>query len=326
MGYRVLGRTGVRVSPLCLGTISFGAEADEAAAAAMFHRCQEVGVNFFDTADSYNDGRSEEILGKLVAGCREAVVITTKVFFPTGRHVNDRGLSRRHLLRAAEASLQRLRTDRIDLYFVHAFDQSIVIEDLMRALDDLVRHGKILYPAVSNWAAWQIAKALGVSARESRARFECIQPLYNLVKRQAEVELLPLAKAEGLGVMTYNPLGGGLLTGKYGVGTKPASGRLVEKESYVRRYGDPHYYPIAQRLAEHAKNRGVHPAALAVAWVMAHPAVTAPVLGARNVAQLDDLLPALDIPMTAEWRAEISAFSPSPPPYHDRSEEIGDKP
>jgi aryl-alcohol dehydrogenase-like predicted oxidoreductase len=222
--------------------------------------------------------------------------------------------------------LQRLRTDYIDPYFVHAFDQSILIEDLMRALDDLVRDGKILYPAVSNWAAWQIAKALGVSARESRARFECIQPLYNLVKRQAEVEILPLAKAEGLGVITYNPLGGGLLTGKYGVDTKPASGRLLERENYIRRYGDPLYYQAAQRLSEHAKDRAVHPAALAVAWVMAHPAVTAPILGVRNVTQLNDLLSASDIKMTAEWRAEISAFAPSPPPHHDRSEELEGKP
>jgi aryl-alcohol dehydrogenase-like predicted oxidoreductase len=222
---------------------------------------------------------------------------------------------------AVEDSLKRLGTDRLDLCFVHIFDANTPIEETLRALDDLVRQGKILYPGASNWAAWQIAKALGTSAQEGLARFECLQPMYNLVKRQAEVEILPLAQAEQVGVISYSPLGGGLLTGKFGATRRPESGRLVENQMYARRYGDPAYYEIAERFTAHAQERGLHPASLAVAWVMSHPAITAPIVGARSVAQLEASLAALDVPMTPEWRAEISALSIEPPPATDRSEE-----
>jgi aryl-alcohol dehydrogenase-like predicted oxidoreductase len=321
MEYRLLGRTGVKVSCLCFGTMSFGGDADEETSATMFHRCREVGINFFDCADVYAGGRSEEILGKLIADCRDEIVLTSKVHFPTDSDVNARGLSRRHILLAVEASLKRLGTDRLDLYFVHGFDPDTPVEETLRALYDLVRQGKILYPAVSNWAAWQIAKALGISAREGLARFECIQPMYNLVKRQAEVEILPLAQAEQVGVISYSPLGGGLLTGKFGATRRPESGRLVENQMYVKRYGDPAYYEIAERFTAHAQERGAHPATLAVAWVMSHPAITAPIIGARNLEQLGTSLAALDVEMTPEWRAEISALSVEPPLATDRSEE-----
>lgn len=321
MEYRTLGKTGVQVSCLCLGTMSFGGEADEKTAVAMFHRCREVGINFFDTANVYNGGRSEEILGRLIADCRDEIVLTSKVHFPTGDDVNARGLSRRHIMLAVEASLKRLGTDRLDIYFAHGFDSKTPIEETLRALDDLVRQGKILYPAVSNWAAWQIASALGVSAREGLARFECIQPMYNLVKRQAEVEILPLAQAEQVGVISYSPLGGGLLTGKYSPTRKPEKGRLVENAMYGQRYGRPVYYEIAERFTSHARERGVHPVSLAVAWVMSHPAITAPIIGARNLQQLEASLGALDVPMTPQWRAEISALSVEPPPATDRLEE-----
>jgi len=321
MEYRTLGRTGVQVSRLCFGTMSFGGIADEETSAAMFHRCREVGINFFDTANVYSDGRSEEILGRLIADCRDEIVLTSKVGFPTGEGVNEQGLSRRHMMLAVEASLRRLRTDRLDLYFLHRFEPPTPIEETLRALDDLVRQGKILYPAASNWAAWQIATALGVSACEGLARFACVQPMYNLVKRQAEVEILPLAQAEDLGVISYSPLGGGLLTGKYGTERRPESGRLVEREMYMRRYGDPAYYEIAERFSAHAQERGMHPATLAVAWVMSHPAITAPIIGARNVGQLEAALAALDVQMTPEWRAEISGLSIEPPPATDRTEE-----
>lgn len=323
MQYRTLGRTGVQVSSLCLGTMSFGREADEETSAAMFHRCREAGINFFDTANVYAAGRSEEILGKLIANCRDEIVLTSKFCFPMGDDLNARGASRRHMQLAVEASLKRLGTDRLDVYFVHSFDALTPIEETLRAFDDLVHQGKILYPAVSNWAAWQIATALGISARAGLARFECIQPMYNLVKRQAEVEILSLARAEQIGVISYSPLGGGLLTGKYDTKNKPSSGRLVENEMYVRRYGLPVYYEIAQAFAVHAQERGVHPVTLAVAWVMSHPAITAPIIGARNVAQLEPSLAAADLPMTPEWRAEISALSVEPPPATDRLEEQG---
>jgi aryl-alcohol dehydrogenase-like predicted oxidoreductase len=319
--YRLLGQTGVRVSRLCLGTISFGSVSDEETSAAMFHRCREVGINFFDTANVYADGRSEEVLGRLIADCRDEIVLTSKIGFPTGDDVNARGLSRRHITLAVEDSLKRLGTDRLDLYFLHNFDPDTPIEKTLRALDDLVHQGKILYPAASNWAAWQIAKALGVSAREGLARFACIQPMYSLVKRQAEVEILPLAQAEQMGVISYSPLGAGLLTGKYSPTRRPERGRLVEDQVYAKRYGNPAYYEIAERLTAYAKERGVHPASLAVAWVMSHPAITAPIIGARNVKQLEASLAALDVQMTPEWRTEISALSIEPPPATDRTEE-----
>jgi aryl-alcohol dehydrogenase-like predicted oxidoreductase len=323
MEYRLLGRTGVQVSSLCFGTMSFGGDADEATAAAMFHRCREIGINFFDTADGYSGGRSEEILGKLIAGCRNEIVLTSKCGFPRGSDVNAQGMSRRHIQLSVEGSLRRLGTDRLDLYFIHRFDPKTPIEEAVRTLDDLVHQGKILYPAVSNWAAWQIATALGISAREGLARFECLQPMYNLVKRQAEVEILPLTQAEQLGVIPYSPLGGGLLTGKYSFTQKPDQGRLVENQMYIKRYSDPGYYQIAEDFAAHAQARGVHPAALAVAWVMSHPAVTAPIIGARNVEQFEGSLASLDIAVTPEWRDEISALSLEPPLATDRSEERG---
>ncbi|MGI6208777.1 MAG: aldo/keto reductase [Anaerolineae bacterium] len=322
MEYRILGRTGVRVSSLCFGTMSFGGDADEDMAAAMFRRCRDAGINFFDCADVYNRGRSEGILGRLIRGSRDELVITSKVMGQMGEDINARGLSRRHIMLAVEASLRRLGTDRLDLYFLHNWDPSQPMEEPLRALEDLTRQGKIVYPAVSNWAAWQVATGLGIQSQRGWTRFECLQPMYNLVKRQAEVEILPLAQAQQLGVITYSPLGGGLLSGKYGSEARPAHGRLVENPLYAKRYGQENYYETADRLVAHARERGVHPATLAVAWVMSHPAVTAPIIGARNLEQLEPSLAAAELQMTPEWRAEISSFSPEPPPATDRSEEM----
>jgi aryl-alcohol dehydrogenase-like predicted oxidoreductase len=319
--YCILGRTGVKVSRLCFGTMSFGSIADETESAKMFHRCRDLGINFFDCANVYSGGRSEEILGELMADCRDDLVITSKVASAMGEGVNDRGSSRRHIQMQVEASLKRLKTDRIDVYFVHNFDDDTPIEETVRALDDLVHQGKILYPGVSNWAAWQIAKALGVSKYEGLARIECIQPMYNLVKRQAEVEILPLAASEQVGVIPYSPLGGGLLTGKYAAVQKPQQGRLIDNKMYALRYGEDRYHEVAASFAEYAKENGYHPATLAVAWVMSHPAVTAPIIGARNLDQLQASLAALEVVMTPEWRAAISLLSYQPPPAHDRLEE-----
>ncbi|WP_407659942.1 aldo/keto reductase [Litorilinea aerophila] len=309
------------MSELCFGTMSFGATADEAESKRMFQRCLDAGINFFDCANVYAGGRSEEILGDLIQGIRDELVITSKVFGRVGKDVNAGGLSRRHITRAVEDSLRRLKTDRLDLYFVHQFDRNTPIEEVVRALDDLVQAGKIVYPAVSNWAAWQIMKALGISYREGLARFECIQPMYNLVKRQVEVEILPLAQEEQLGVIPYSPLGGGLLTGKYTTKERPAQGRLVENDMYMKRYGVDFYYEVAEKFSEHARARGVHPATLAVAWVLHHPAVTAPIIGARNVEQLEASLAAVEVEMTDEWWQEISNLSYTPPPATDRLEE-----
>lgn len=322
MEYRNLGRTGVTVSGLCLGTMTFGDAADEAESGRMYAAARESGVNFFDTADVYAGGRSEEILGRLIAHERDAVIVASKVFGRTGDDVNARGLSRRHVTRAVEASLRRLGTDRLDVYYVHQFDARTPIEETLRAFDDLVRRGLILYPAVSNWAAWQIVKALGISAREQLARFEVVQPMYNLAKRQVEVEILPMAAAEGLAVVPYSPLGGGLLTGKYRPDTKPDAGRLVESDMYRKRYDRATYFEIAARFTELAETRGVHPVTLGVAWVASHPHVTAPIIGGRTLEQLRPSLAAADFPMSEELRAEITALTPEVPPAHDRREEI----
>jgi aryl-alcohol dehydrogenase-like predicted oxidoreductase len=189
MEYRTIGKTGVQVSPLCFGTMSFGGIADENMSRKMFKEARDRGINFFDSADVYNEGRSEELLGKFMQEhkCRDQLVITSKVYGKTAEDVNAKGLSRRHIKLGVEQSLSRLKTDWIDFYFVHSFDSKTDMLQTLRAVDDLVKEGKILYPAVSNWAAWQIEKALGISRQESLARFEMIQPMYNLAKRQAEV-------------------------------------------------------------------------------------------------------------------------------------------
>lgn len=321
MEYRFLGRTGVRVSELCFGTMSFGGDADRETSRAMFDRCREAGVNFFDCANVYQRGLAEEILGEFIQDCREEVVITSKVYFPMGDDVNARGATRYHIMQQAEASLRRLNVDVIDVYFIHRFDDATPLDETLRALDDLVSQGKILYPAASNFAAWQIEKALGISAKEGWAPFEVLQPMYNLVKRQAEVEILPMAQAEQLGVIPYSPLGGGLLTGKYGLEDRPDEGRLTENKMYQTRYGAEWNYRTAEAFTRFAREHGYHPVSLAVAWVGSHPAVTAPIIGARNVEQLQDSLAAVEIDMTEELRNEIGDLSPEPPPATDRVEE-----
>ena len=319
--YRYLGNTGVKISPLCLGTMSFGEDADPDTAAAMFSRCRDAGINAFDCANVYADGRSEEILGDLIAECREEVVLTSKAYFPTGDGPNDRGSSRYHLVQAVENSLRRLGTDRLDVLFLHRFDPQTALHETLRTLDDLVRQGKVLYLGASNFAAWQVMKALGRQRREGWTPFHVLQPMYNLAKRQAEVELLPMAQSENLGVLSYSPLGGGLLTGKYGLETRPDEGRLVENPMYQTRYGAEVHYQVAERFTDFAQTHGYDPVPLAVAWVQHHPAVTAPIIGGRNVDQLEDSLSALEIDMTPDLRAAISELSPTPPPATDRVEE-----
>lgn len=321
MQYVFMGGTGVRVSKLAFGTMTFGKEADEATSAALFARCRDAGINHFDCADVYAGGVSEQILGRLVAPCRDEVVITTKAYFPTGDGPNARGGSRYHLVRAVEASLQRLGTDRVDIFYLHRFDDVTRLDETLRAVEDLVRQGKVLYLGVSNFAAWQTMKAIGLAEREGLGRLVCVQPMYNLVKRQAEVELLPMAQAEDLAVFPYSPLAGGLLSGKYGAGTRPEVGRLTENKMYQTRYGDEAYYAAAERFSAVAKKWDVHPAALAVAWVAATPGITAPLVGARNLAQLEAVLPAAELEVEPELHDEISSIWPAPPPATDRNEE-----
>jgi aryl-alcohol dehydrogenase-like predicted oxidoreductase len=318
MDFRALGRTGVRVSRLCFGTMSFGGDADEAMSARMYRACREAGINFFDTADQYNKGRSEEILGELVRGHRDELVIATKSFNPTGEDVNARGNSRRHITRAIERSLKRLQTDRVEILYLHQQDPLTPLEESMRALEDLVRAGKVLYPALSNHAAWQTQAALDLQERHGWARLQAIQPMYSLVKRQAEVEILPMALANGVAVVPYSPGAAGLLSGKY---LEKQSGRLVTNKMYEARYGEPWMHEVAAKFVTFCRQRGLHPVSVAVAWVAAHPAVAAPIIGARNLDQLQASLDSVKIEMTPALRAEIAALSRTPPPATDRSEE-----
>lgn len=321
MQYTTLGSTGVTVSRLCFGTMSFGQEADEETSARLFARCRDAGINFFDCANVYAGGRSEEILGRLVRGSRDELVLTSKVGMPAGDPPNNRGLSRRYILQQVERSLSRLGTDWLDVYFCHHEDPSTPLEETLRTLDDLVRQGKVRYAGVSNWPAWRVARALGVGERLGLSRLQVLQPMYSLAKRTAEVEILPMARAEGLGVISYSPLGGGLLSGKYRQGRERAEGRLSKNPAYATRYGAAVYQEVADRFCDHASRAGMHPVTLAVAWVKTHPAITAPIIGARSLEQLEPALAAADLTLSEEeWRA-IAALSPAPPVATDRDEE-----
>jgi len=321
MNYRFLGNTGVKVSELCFGTMSFGGIADEEMSRNMFNMCRDRGINFFDCADVYEGGKSETILGKLIADCRDEVVITSKFYFRTSQDVNGMGASRYHLVRSVEQSLKRLNTDYIDLYFIHRFDDVTPLEETMRALDDLVRQGKILYIGASNFAAWQIMKAIGIAELHNWSKIACIQPMYNLVKRQAESEILPMAISEKIGVISYSPLGGGLLTGKYKASSQPQEGRLLVNKMYQERYKGDWMYDFSRAFADKAHALNHHPASLAIAWAGAHPGITAPIIGARNTDQLAPCIDAVNIDMTEELYQEISAMTPAPPPATDRNEE-----
>jgi len=324
MKYNYLGNTGIKVSELCFGTMSFGGIADEAMSYKMFDMCRDAGVNFFDCADVYVKGRSEEILGKCIKTCRDEVVITSKVYFPSGDGQNGAGANRYHMMRAVEKSLKRLETDYIDLYFIHRFDDVTPLEETLRTLNDMVSQGKVLYIGASNYAAWQVAKALGISNKEGWAKFCCIQPMYNLVKRQAEVEILPMAQSENIGVINYSPLGGGLLTGKYGKERRPIKGRLMDNKMYQIRYGDEELYDVAERYTALAQDEGIDPVSLAIAWASKHPAVTAPIIGARNTDQLAPALASVDVVVDEDLYARISALTPTPPLATDRAEETTD--
>ncbi|MBL4635979.1 MAG: aldo/keto reductase [Kofleriaceae bacterium] len=324
MAGQFLGKSGVRVSPLCLGTMSFGNEASPEVSAQLFRIARESGINIFDTADVYSAGESERILGKLIADCRDEIVLATKAYFPTGPDRNARGLSRYHIVRAVEASLKRLNTEYIDIFYLHRHDDETAIEETWRAIDDLVRAGKILYPALSNFSAWQGMKATSLCRSRGWAAPICFQPMYNLAKRQAEVEILPMCLNEEIGVMPYSPTGGGLLTGKYGATRRPDSGRLLDSKMYEVRYGSQSNFELAERFTALSEKYGHEPAALAIAWVAAHPAVSAPIVGTRSPAHLQVAIGSLDIELTydSELYREIASLSTTPPPATDRNEEV----
>ena len=320
MEYKFLGSTGIQVSQLCMGTMTFGNEADEQESAAMFNSCRDAGINFFDCANVYSQGKAEDILGPLVTESRDKFVITTKAFGQMGTDINAKGSSRRNIIASLEASLKRLQTSYIDIYFLHRFDPNTPLEETLATLSDLVTQGKIRYIGASNFAAWQVAKALGLSALHDWPSIQCIQPMYNIVKRQAEVEILPLAQSENVGVVSYNPLGGGLLTGKYGRKIESSQNRLGREENYGKRDGDDWMLDAAMNYVAFARENDLNPVSLAVSWAAAHPGITAPIIGARNIVQLEDSLRSVEIDMTPELYKKIANLTPTPAPATDRTE------
>ncbi|MGE3742362.1 MAG: aldo/keto reductase [Geminicoccaceae bacterium] len=321
MHYRQLGRSGLRVSVLTLGTMTFGGvgafaktgETDLAGARRLVDRCIEAGVNLFDTADVYSWGVSEEILGQVLKARRNSVLITTKARMKMGDGPNDAGLSRRHLIAACEASLKRLGTDWIDLYQLHEWDGQTPLEETLRALDDLVRSGKVRYVGCSNYAGWQLMKALGISERLGLERFVSQQIHYTLEAREAEYELVPIAVDQGVGIMVWSPLAGGLLSGKYRRGRPhpPGSRHLTDRGEPPIRDQD-RLHAIVEELVAIAEARGAMPAQVALAWLLGRPGVATLVVGARDERQLDANLAAVEVELSAEERSRLDRVSAPP--------------
>jgi aryl-alcohol dehydrogenase-like predicted oxidoreductase len=314
MEFRNVGNTGLRVSELCLGCMTFGRESDEETSRRMIERFVEAGGNFLDTADAYSAGRSEEIVGRALKGRRQEFVVATKVYFRMGPGPNDFGLSRRHIMDACEASLRRLQTDYVDLYQAHCWDRYTPLDETLAAFDDLVRSGKVRYVGVSNFTGWQLMKALWLSDRHGWARFICLQPRYNLVDRQVERELLPICRAEGLGVIPWSPLGGGFLSGKYRRdAAMPEDARIARAEPHwaesMERQGTERAWRTLDVVGEIARQRGKSSAQVALAWLKAQPGVTAPILGTRTLEQLEDNLGCLGWELTPEEMARLDAAS-----------------
>jgi aryl-alcohol dehydrogenase-like predicted oxidoreductase len=321
MRYRQLGASGLRVSELTMGTMTFGGKGGFASvgstgvdeARRQVDQCLDAGVNLIDTANVYSDGLSEEILGEVLEGRRDEVLVATKARMPMGDGPNDAGLSRHHLVAQCEASLRRLRTDHIDLYQVHEWDGQTPLSETLQALDDLVRAGKVRYVGCSNYAGWQLMKALGVAEREGLGRFCSQQIHYTLQAREAEYELLPIAIDQGLGVLVWSPLAGGLLSGKYRRGAPgPEGSRLLSgwDEPPVR--DQDKLYDIVDVLVAVAAARGASPAQVALAWLLDRPAVTSVIVGARTSEQLTDNLGAASLSLTADELARLEQVSRPP--------------
>lgn len=313
MKIKHLGRTGLRVTEVCLGTMTFGNQCDQEQSGRIMDVADEAGVNFFDTADVYplgSDasvrGTTEEIVGRWLAErkARERIVLATKCRGAMGPGANDEGLSRKHIIAACEASLRRLRTDYIDLYQVHSPDPSTPLEETLRAMEDLVRAGKVRYIGCSNYPAWMLATALGQSDRLGIARFESAQPRYNLLFRMIEDEILPLCRAQGVGVLVYNPLAGGMLTGRYRGVREPQSGTRFtlnrSGELYRRRYWNDAVFAEVAALQRFLEPRGKSLTHVAIAWVLAQPGITSAIVGASRPEQLQDSLRALEVTLDPE--------------------------
>ena len=294
MKYNKLGKTELNVSCLGLGTLTFGGQVDQKTAQTIVDECIFAGINFFDTADVYHKGASEEILGNCLKGKRSNVVLATKVGMGSG-------LSRKQIVEGVELSLKRLQTDYIDLYQVHKPDYDIDIEETLQALDDLVVQGKVRFIGCSNYLAWYLCKALWVADSHDLTPFATVQPRYNLLDRRAADELFELCKTEGLGVITYNPLAGGFLTGKYRQGKEPDQGSMLAKDiSYRNRYWFPENFAAVEQFLGLARSLGRHPVHLALGWVMSNPIVTLPLVGTSTLDQLKHALLVLDLKIQQE--------------------------
>ena len=325
MRTKPLGRTGLLVSEICLGTMTFGGrgfwtnigDLGQSAADALFARALDAGINFIDTADVYSEGLSEEITGRAMANCgrpRSDFVLATKVHGSTGKGPNDRGSSRGHIMDAVKASLKRLGTDHIDLYQIHGQDMLAPVEETVRALDDLVRQGHVRYVGCSNWAAWKIMQALGIADRHGWARFASLQAYYTIASRDLEREIAPLLADQGVGLMVWSPLAGGLLSGKYGRdGTGPEGARRVTFDFPI--VDKDRAFACIDAMRPIAEAHGVSVARIAIAWLLHKPFVTTVIVGARDTAQLEDNIAAVDIRLTAEDLATLDTVSALPPEY-----------
>ncbi|MCC7492872.1 MAG: aldo/keto reductase [Fimbriimonadaceae bacterium] len=312
MQYVTLGRSGLRVSRCCLGTMNFGDPTDEATSRAIIDQALDAGINFLDTADLYAQGESERIVGRALVGRREQVVLATKGVIPTGPGPNDEGASRKHLRAALDASLRRLGTDYVDLYYLHRPDPRCPLEESLAFLDDAVRAGKVLYLGCSNYWGWQIATICGLQALHQWAPLACIQPVYSIVNRDCEVEMLPAARHFGLGVVSYSPVARGVLTAKYRAdAAPPPDSRAGRGNARIRQteYRDENF-AVAAALAPAAAELGCTLAQLAVAWVLANPNITAPILGPRTPQQLADNLGALEVQIPPAVTQQIDALVP----------------
>jgi aryl-alcohol dehydrogenase-like predicted oxidoreductase len=327
MRYRKFGRTGLFVSELCLGTMTFGGEdgiwgqignLKQAEADALVGRSIDAGVNFIDTADVYSDGRAEILTGQALINLRvprENVVVASKVFGETGtKAVNSRGMSRFHIMEGVKASLARLQLEHIDLYQIHGFDPATPIEEAVHALDNLVQHGQVRYVGVSNWAAWQIMKALGISERLGLARFESLQAYYTIASRELERELVPLLQSEAVGLLVWSPLAGGLLSGKYGRDIKPETGSRRAAFDFPP-VNLERAYDCIDAMRKLAQPRGVSVAQIAIAWLLHQKVVTSVIIGARRVEQLDDNIAATAIRLSADELAALDKASALPAEY-----------
>ncbi|HUO68484.1 MAG TPA: aldo/keto reductase [Gammaproteobacteria bacterium] len=312
MEYRNLGRTGVKVSQLCLGTMMFGRSTSEADSVAIIERALDQGLNFVDTANAYSAGASERYVGKALAGGKRAsVVLATKGFFPLDpKDPNGRGLSRRHLIDACNASLQRLQTDWIDLYQLHRAQSDVPIDETLRALDDLIRAGKIRYIGTSMFPGWKIVESLWAAKEFGLNRFVCEQMAYNLLDRTAEREVLPAARSFGIATIPWAPLCGGLLTGKYKRDDQSAAGRWQGGKDNFDRRVTAAAFDVIEGVVALAEEKGCSPSQLALAWLAAQPGVTAPIIGPRTLDQALDNLGAAGVTITDEDRARVDAFAP----------------